>query len=66
LDIALTVATFVVPEAGAAIWAYRAYRIVRAARAAEGMAGVSLCGAAQRIDTHLRCCVNFRVNLNDW
>jgi RHS repeat-associated protein len=39
LDIALTVASVVVPGTAGAVWAYRAYRIVRAAKAAEGMAG---------------------------
>ncbi|THA28868.1 DNRLRE domain-containing protein [Streptomyces sp. A1547] len=38
-DIALTAASFFVPGAGAAVWAYRAYRIVRVARAARGMDG---------------------------
>lgn len=37
--IALTVVSFVVPQVGAAVWAYRAYKIVRAARAAQGMSG---------------------------
>ena len=38
-DILLTVASFAVPAAGAAVWAYRAYRIVRVARAAQGFSG---------------------------
>jgi RHS repeat-associated protein len=33
VDIALTVATFVLPEAAGAIWAYRAYRLTRLAEA---------------------------------
>ncbi|TDU73583.1 MULTISPECIES: hypothetical protein [unclassified Streptomyces] len=45
-DIALTAASFFVPGAGAAVWAYRAYRIVRVARAARGMDGGIRAGRA--------------------